>query len=74
MTIHLLYFFHKRISDVEVIRNSAESGGVLFDVVHFGDLRRGVSEEIGNLSGCESLDRAVRLSDAVYQIGGECMA
>ena len=74
MTIHLLLFFHKRISHVEIIRNSAESGCVFLDVIHLSDLRGGVSEKVGNLSGRECFDRAVRLLDAVYQIGGECVA
>ena len=61
-------------SDIEIIGDSAESGCVLFDVVHFRDLRGAVSEKIGNLSGCECFDGTVRLSDSVYQICGECVA
>ena len=60
-------------SDIEIIGDSAESGCVLFDVVHLGDLRGGVSEEVGNLSGRECLDGTVRLPDSVHQISGECV-
>ena len=73
MTIHLLLFFHKQISDVEVIGDSAESGGVLLHIVHFCNLRGGVSEKVGNLSRCECLDRAIWQPDAVHQICGECV-
>ena len=69
MNNSLLYCY----SNVEVIGDSAESGSVLFDVVHFCDLRCGVSEKVGNLSGCECLDGTIRLPDSVHQIGGECM-
>ena len=63
----MLYLF----SDVEVISDSAESGGVLLDIVHFSYLRGGVSEKIGNLSGSQGFNRAIRLPDSVHQIGGE---
>ena len=38
VTILLLLFFSQDDSDVEVIRDAGESGGVLLDIVQFGDL------------------------------------
>ena len=70
MNNSLLYCY----SDIEVIGDSAESGSVLFDVVHFCDLRCGVSEKVGNLSWRECLDGTVWLPDSVHKVCGECVA
>ena len=60
-----------RASEIESCRDSCQAGGILFHVVEFCDLRGGVAEEVGHLSGREGADRSIRLFDSVDQIGGE---
>ena len=61
--------FSQNNSDVEVIGDAGESGGVILDIVQFGNLRGAVSEKVGNLFGRECLDRTVWLFDSVHKVG-----
>ena len=51
--------------------NPRQSGGVFSHIVELGDLRGGVAEQIGDLSGRVTSDFPVRLLDPVEQIGGK---
>ena len=61
-------------SEIESCRDPCQAGGILFHVVEFCDLRRGVAQEVGHLPGREGADGSIRLFDAVDQIGGEGVA
>ena len=63
--------FLEVFSEIESCRDPCQAGGILFHVVEFCDLRGGVAEEVGHLSGREGADGSIRLFDSVDQIGGE---
>ena len=60
-------------SQLEPLCDPIEPRRVFFDVVHFGDLRRGVPQQIRHLSRRQRLDRAIGLLDAVDERCGECV-
>ena len=59
---------------IEPVCDSLQAGRVFFDVVHLGDLRGAVAQEVGHLPGRECFDGAVGLFHAVYQLGRKMMS
>ena len=59
---------------IKSVCDSLQAGRVFFDVVHLGDLRGAVAQEVGHLPGRECFDGAVGLFHAVYQLGRKMMS
>ncbi len=59
---------------IKSVCDSLQAGCVFFDVVHLGDLRGAVAQEVGHLPGRECFDGAVGLFHAVYQLGRKMMS
>jgi hypothetical protein len=52
---------------LEAVGDPAQSGGVLFHIIQFRDIRGGMSKEIGYLPWRQGFQAPVRLPDAVYE-------
>ncbi len=51
---------------IESVCDSLQAGRVFFDVVHLGDLRGAVAQEVGHLTRRESHERSIWLADSVH--------
>ncbi len=61
-------------SEREPIRDPEEAGVVPLDVVHLGDLRRAVSEQVRDLFRREAEERSVGLPYSVYKFRAESVS